>query len=98
MSALFAQPNQVTVGKSGKPAIERVFDFILKYKHEHDGNSPSFREIGEACGISSTAVVSYWLKRLETQGLILLPEDPGAHTNRRIEVVGGCWMMEGCNE
>jgi SOS-response transcriptional repressor LexA len=78
-----------------KPYIECVYEFIIRYKRTHDGNSPTIREIGSGCGITSTSVVTYWLKKLETRSLILLPEDPGdKHPARRIEVIGGHWEME----
>lgn len=45
---------------------------ILKYLNERleEGYPPSIREIGEATGISSTSVVTYYLKQLEEWGLI----------------------------
>jgi hypothetical protein len=30
---------------------ERIFDFLVTYKQTHDGNSPSLREIADACHI-----------------------------------------------
>jgi repressor LexA len=45
---------------------------ILKYLDERldKGYPPSIREIGEATGISSTSVVTYYLKQLEEWGYI----------------------------
>jgi len=75
--------------------VQRVYDFIVTYKKEHDGNSPTIREIGEACRISSTSVVVYWLKRLEDQELIRRPEPEfGNRYSVKIEVVGGCWTKK----
>jgi len=51
---------------------EDVFNFIVAYKQLHDGNSPTWREIGTACNISSVSVVAYILKKLEDQGKIIL--------------------------
>jgi len=51
---------------------EDVFNFIVAYKQLHDGNSPTWREIGNACNISSVSVVAYILKKLEAQGKIIL--------------------------
>jgi SOS-response transcriptional repressor LexA len=77
-----------------KPMVEHVYDFIVSYKKSHDGNSPTIREIGEACGISSTSVVSYWLHRLESRGLIRRPEPTiGNRFATKIEVVGGKWYQ-----
>lgn len=79
---------------SARPAVERVYKFIVSYKKIHDGNSPTIREIGDACGISSTSVVVYWLIRLEDQGLIRRPEPPvGNRYATKIEVVGGEWRL-----
>ena len=64
-----------------------VFAFILKYKMEHDGNSPSFREIGDESGISSTSMVQYYLDILEREGLLTLERG----VNRMISITGGQW-------
>jgi repressor LexA len=48
---------------------QRVLNFIQEYL-EKNGYPPSIREIGEATGISSTSVVTYYLKQLEELGLI----------------------------
>lgn len=48
---------------------QRVLNFIKEYL-EKNGYPPSIREIGEATGISSTSVVTYYLKQLEELGLI----------------------------
>lgn len=75
--------------------VKLVYDFIIRYKSSHDGNSPTIREIGEACDISSTSVVTYWLKRLESRGLIRRPEPQfGNRFAASIEVIGGKWEME----
>ena len=39
-------------------------NFIKTYK-ERRGVAPSFREIGQGCGLASTSVVGYHLWRLE---------------------------------
>ena len=39
------------------------------------------REIGDACGISSTSLVSYYLDELELAGLIERPGAPGSSRN-----------------
>ena len=76
-------------------STEHVFKFIIDFKKSHDGNSPSIREIGEGCGISSTSVVTYWLNKLEEQGFIRRPEPPfGIRFANRIEVIGGQWKKE----
>ena len=69
-----------------------TYEFILQYKREHDGNSPSIREIIDATGAGSTSVVSTRLRRLEREGLIRMPKDKGS---RQIEVIGGEWRYAG---
>ncbi len=69
---------------------QKVLDFIVRYKREHDGNSPTRREIGEACQISSTSVVNYYLDQLARAGLI-----ETARKARAITVMGGSWRING---
>ncbi len=73
------------------PVRLRIFDFIVQFKKEHDGNSPTNREIMDACKISSTSVVSYYLDLLVKAGLINRCGAPGA--SRMIEVAGGHWTV-----
>ncbi|GAH64517.1 unnamed protein product, partial [marine sediment metagenome] len=70
---------------------EDVFNFIVAYKQLHDGNSPTWREIGSACNISSVSVVAYILKKLEAQGKIILEHNS---LPRKIIIVGGRWVLE----
>ena len=65
-----------------------VLDFIISYKQLHDGNSPTCREIAEACSISSMSVVAYILQSLERQNKLILEH---SHLARNIIVVGGNW-------
>ena len=72
------------------PRIHRINDvlgFLIWYKRKYNGNSPSVREIGRACHISSTSHVYYYLVRLQTLGKIKLCGGP-----RSIEVIGGRWI------
>jgi len=46
---------------------ERVLAFIRVYKAER-GMAPTYREIGAACGITTTSLVRYWLDKLERDG------------------------------
>ena len=71
--------------------LRKVLRFIVDFKREHDGNSPTLREIGAGCGISSTSVVVHLLKRLEKIGKI---EISGDNEARSIVVVGGKWTFE----
>ena len=67
---------------------DRVFDSIVDYKAAHDGNSPSNRNIMDACAISSTSVVNYHLRRLAAAGRIRLDFSLA----RSIEVPGARWL------
>jgi len=42
---------------------------------------PTIREIGDACGISSTSLVSYYLDELTNAGLIERSGAPGSSRN-----------------
>lgn len=66
---------------------DRVMDFIIQYKAQHDGNSPTMREIGQAIDIPSTSRIRCLLKVLVSDGLIKLDE----RHNRSIRVVGAFW-------
>lgn len=48
---------------------QQVYDFIRSYRNKH-GFAPSYREIGAACGISSTSNVRYWIDALVRRGLL----------------------------
>ena len=47
----------------------KILDFIADYQRDYK-HPPSIREIGEACDISSTSVVNYYLDQLEKSGNI----------------------------
>ena len=66
------------------PRQRRILSFLREYIEEH-GYPPSLREIGRACGISSTSVVDFNLKALEREGYIR--RDP--EISRGIELVRG---------
>lgn len=73
------------------PKAKVVYNFILTYKAEHDGNSPSIREIVVGTGITSTSVVSYYLDRLVEHNMITVDFDaPGKARN--ITIPGGRWL------
>ena len=48
---------------------QKILAFVTRYVNEHS-YPPSIREIGEAVGISSTSVVTYYLKQLTEMGRI----------------------------
>ena len=71
----------------GDDKADEIFDFIVQHKEAYDGNSPFIREIMRECDLSTTSLVTYYLKRLQRAGLLELKE-------RRILVVGGKWTLE----
>ena len=52
------------------PKYQTIYDFIVSFKANHDGNSPTIRQIGEDCGVSSTSMVSRYLDGMVKLGLI----------------------------
>ena len=69
-----------------------VYRYILAFKAANDGNSPTVRQIGDACNITSTAVVRYYLNRLIEAGRI---EMPLRGASRMIVVPGATWLVPG---
>ena len=57
------------VSKRRSDKQDRILAFLRTYMTEHD-YPPTIRDIQAGCGISSTSVVDYNLKALETRGLI----------------------------
>ena len=76
-----------------KPLTQRaqsVYDFIVQYKINNTGLSPTLREIIAGTDITSTSVVNYYLDRLEIAGLIYR----NTKQHKGIRVVGGKWSLE----
>ncbi len=72
----------------GVKTREHVFAFVVQYKREHDGLSPTISEIADACYLHPSTA-RYHLTRLELEGRIRI-------TGRRgIEVIGGAWEPPG---
>ena len=65
-----------------------VYRYIVKYKRDHSGNSPTMREIQKAVGISSVSVVSYILDILESRGWLV------REGHRGITLTGERWEIE----
>jgi len=66
-----------------------VYDFIVKFKTDHDGIAPSVLEIGKACGINSTSAVRHVLDSLVLFGMIKC--DYGKGKSRMISIPGAHW-------
>ncbi len=74
-----------------RPSVrDQIFDFVVRYKEAHNGNSPSLREIAEACSIVISGV-HYHLARLEMENRI---RRRGKYS-RTIEIVGTAWQPPG---
>ncbi|MDP2949474.1 MAG: transcriptional repressor LexA [Chloroflexota bacterium] len=57
------------MAKELSPKQQKILRFIRQFLEEHD-YPPSIRQIQDGCGISSTSVVDYNLKKLEGDGYI----------------------------
>ena len=51
-----------------------VYTYIVQYKREHDGNSPSYRDIADALGYKGHATVQYYLNMLRDDGALVVGE------------------------
>lgn len=58
---------------------QQILSYVNSFVQEN-GYAPSVREIGAAVGLRSTASVSYHLRQLQMQGMLL---DPGAKGRKR---------------
>ncbi len=75
-------------GNANGETREIVFEFLVEYKRQHDGNTPSTRESAEACCLS-TSGVNYHLTWLELEDRIRVSRDG----RRSVEIVGGMWEL-----
>jgi predicted transcriptional regulator len=66
---------------------EAIFQYIVKFKREHDGLSPSVPEIAAACLIGEPTV-RYHLLKLEAAGRII------SEGRRGLQVRGGAWDFD----
>jgi SOS-response transcriptional repressor LexA len=75
----------------GDIKADLLAEYIVSYKRENDGNSPSVRQMMEGCALSTTSVVNYYLDNLERRGIIKARDYKQA---RHIEIVGGYMNYE----
>jgi len=75
------------MGHNSTPTRDRVFSTVVEYKRQHNGLSPSLKEIGTALQLSASTV-RYHLLMLEKEGRIRLTGRWG------IEVPGGAWEWD----
>lgn len=74
------------------PTAEAVYRFIVRYKRQHAGESPTRREIGAGVGIPTTSIVHHHLLMLERAGKIRLARPAGKA--RMIEIPGASWEFD----
>jgi SOS-response transcriptional repressor LexA len=70
------------------PRQQKIYDFIVAFKREHDGNAPTIREIARAAGYKTTSTTNYHLQMLERLGKISFQAEG---RSRMIVVIGGEW-------
>jgi repressor LexA len=68
----------------------RILAFIRSYSVDQ-GKSPTVREIGKACGITSTSVVRYNLEKLKDAGLL----ERDASVSRGARLAGARYVVPG---
>jgi SOS-response transcriptional repressor LexA len=66
---------------------ERIYAYIIRYKADSGGASPSVREIMRALNLSSTSIVSYHIQALAADGRIIRE---GYH----LSIPGERWILE----
>ena len=72
----------------GRRALD-VLAFIIRFKQEQCGDSPTMAEIAAGLGLASKSTVSVHLAALERYGLIARPS---ARDARRIGIPGAVWV------
>ena len=79
---------QIGMGRNPSKTTQAILSYIITYKCQHDGLSPTYRQIMRGVGISSTSVVAYHIRHLEVMGRLRL--GPGG---RGLMVPGGQWSL-----
>lgn len=69
--------------------VQDVYNFIVEYKRNHRGRSPSYDEISEGVGLSSKSYIGTYLSSLEKEGKIIVLEG-----GRGIDVPNSEWKLE----
>lgn len=64
-----------------------IVGFVIEYKKSHNGNSPSYDEIMDACGVSSKSEVKRILGNMEAAGLLK------RNGRRSIEIPNSKWQI-----
>ena len=64
-----------------------LFVFILHYKEDHDGNSPTYREMAKGIGVKSTNTVWVYIQDMIKAGVLDVKD-------KKLRVVEGKWSYE----
>lgn len=72
------------------PRTQRVFNACVEFASKHAGVSPTFRQLMQATGITSTSVMAKHIQILAKLGWLKL-------NGHRIQIVGGHWRYDGPN-
>jgi SOS-response transcriptional repressor LexA len=67
-----------------------VFDYLVNYKKDNGGNTPSIREIVKNTKAQSTSVIAYSLEKLEDYGSIKQNESG----KKGVSVIGEQWVID----
>lgn len=73
------------------PTTECIYRFIVRFKRENGGDSPTLREIMAGVGLPTTSLVYYHLNLLEDAGKIVRPKRTKAS---RIAIPGAQWRFD----
>lgn len=76
-----------------KKTREQVYDFIVWYKNEYDGISPSLVEIMEAVKLNSKSPVHGHIESLIEEGRLARHPHAEPKAARCLIVVGGKWKI-----
>lgn len=69
----------------GAQTRDAIFKYLIDFKFNNDGLSPTIRDIMEACGLRSSSQVSYHLRALQQMGRLSL-------RRQGIVISGGKWI------
>ena len=69
------------------PKQHEILRYIIDYKTDHEGASPTIREIQQACGLASPSTTRHYLYLLVQDNAIEM------HGTRDIRVNGASWSM-----
>lgn len=76
-----------------KVRAQRLYDFLIEYKIDHNGNSPTVIEMRDSASLSKSGRVQGVLRILENIGLIRMGKTEEGNNRRwQIEIIGSEWV------